>query len=192
MKTFSNLQDNKISKLIKSGAIGIIPTDTVYGIVAGVSCVDSVEKIYKIKKRDRSKAVIVLIDSAEKIKEIFKTSCPEKIKKIWPNKVSVILPCKKFPHIHRGKETIAFRVPNDKKLRHLISLSGPIVAPSANFQGDPTVKSIGEAIKIFGNKVDFYVDGGVVKKASPSTVVKYQDGQLTVLREGAVKSDKIL
>ncbi|MEK7077097.1 MAG: Sua5/YciO/YrdC/YwlC family protein, partial [Patescibacteria group bacterium] len=58
---------------------------------------------------------------------------------------------------------------------------GPLVAPSANIEGKPPAWTIKEAKKYFGDKADFYVDGGTIKK-SPSMLIKIEDGTAVRLR----------
>ncbi|MDB5204440.1 MAG: hypothetical protein JWP09_468 [Candidatus Taylorbacteria bacterium] len=181
----------EIIETIKSGGIGVIPTDTMYGIIGGAMNKKTVERIYLVRKRTPSKPLIILISDIKDL-EIFNikidTELEKKLKKLWPNKVSVILPCqqKKFEYLHRGTNKLAFRLPKDKKLREFISMTGPIVAPSANTEGDKPSKNIKQAQKYFGESVDFYLDKGDLPIV-PSTIVEFENDVLKILRNGAVK-----
>lgn len=186
MEIFNKLTDKKVVDLLRKNRVGVIPTDTIYGVVASAFSPRIVEKVYTIKERDRKKPLIVLVSSRDQIKNDFEVSCPDRIADIWPAKLSVVLPVDKYPHLHRGGGTIAFRVPDKRDLRELIRLVGPIVAPSANKQGENPAKTIKEAQNYFGNQVDFYVDGGFLN-SKPSTLVSYK-GELKILRNGAVSS----
>ena len=98
---------------------------------------------------------------------------------------------KKFEYLHRGTKTLAFRIPKAAWLRKLLQETGPLIAPSANFEGEPPALTIRAAKKYFGENVDFYADAGrLVSK--PSTLIKIERGKVTVLREGAVKIDSVL
>ena len=185
---FDNLQDESITEFLQENKIGVIPTDTIYGIVASALSPRIVEDLYTIKERDRDKPLIVLVSSKEQIKKFFEVDCPDKVARLWPAKVSVILPVDKLPHLHRGGGTIAFRVPDRDDLRKLIESCGPIVAPSANKQGDTPAKTIEEARNYFGEEVDFYVDDGELE-SKPSTLISVQK-KITVLREGAVNLEE--
>ena len=171
--------------------IGIIPTDTIYGVVGPALDKTSVERIYRLRKRDLKKPMIILISSVDDLARFGVTTTPavkKILKKVWPGKVSVVLPCtaKKFEYLHRGTKTLAFRLPKPTWLRNFIKTTGPLVAPSANIQGKPSAHTIRAAKNYFGDKVDFYIDAGrLVSK--PSTVVKVEKGEVTVLRNGAVK-----
>ncbi len=160
-----------------------MPTDTLYGVL-GKTEEDVVERIYGIKERDKEKPFIVLISSISDLK-LFKLKGSSVLKNLWPGEVSVVLPCKNLPYLHRGKEKIAFRVPESKVLRSIIRKTGPLVAPSANKEGDNPVIDIEEAVSVFGAEVDFYVDGGTIK-GDPSTLVELKNGEVKVLRKGKI------
>ena len=179
--------DAAIVNLIKSGGIGVIPTDTIYGIVGSALLENTVQKIYKLRKRNPRKPMIVLIGSMRDlgmcgIKPNLVTK--KQIEKLWPGKVSVILPCvsKKFTYLHRGTKTVAFRFPANVRLRRLLKKTGPLVAPSANTEGDLPARTITEAFAYFGNSVDFYLDGGRIS-SRPSMLVKIKrDGRVEAVR----------
>ena len=182
----------EVEKILKSEGVGIFPTDTLYGIVGSALSKKAVENIYALRKRDSDKPLIVLISSFLDLK-IFgiELSALQKkiVKQYWPGKVSVVLKCegKKWQYLHRGKKTIAFRYPDDKNLLDLLKKVGPLVAPSANISGKKPAETFSQAQKYFGEQVDFYVDSGKLK-SRPSTLISLDDnGEITVLRKGAVK-----
>jgi len=194
---------NKIVEILKNGGIGILPTNTIYGIVASALDEKAVLRVYGLRKRNPEKPFIILISSYNDL-NLFGIELTVPIKKvldkIWPGKVSVILSysaeascegetceSEKFEYLHRGTRTLAFRFPNKKDLIELLKETGPLIAPSANFEGEPPALTIKEARDYFGDKVDFYEDAGKLD-SPPSTLVKIDiDGGLEVLREGAVK-----
>jgi L-threonylcarbamoyladenylate synthase len=183
---------NKLKKIgLALGVVGVIPTDTIYGIVGSALNKKTVERIYKLRRRNPRKPTIVLIGSVADLKKFgVKVGVQEKkiLNRIWPDKISVVLPCpsRKFAYLHRGTKTLAFRLPKPHWLRKLLAKTGPLVAPSANWEGKPPAKTIKEAQKYFGDQIDFYIDAS--RQASkPSTLVKIESGKLTVLRRGAAK-----
>ncbi len=187
-------EKQNIFSLIQNKGIGIMPTDTVYGLVASALDEKAVSKIYKIKKRQEHKPFIILIASFKDL-GLFEIELDLKVlrilKKIWPNKVSVILTCKKkkFFYLHRGKNTLAFRMPKSKKMLNILNKTGPLASTSANISGEPVAKNIKEAEKYFGGKVDFYIDGGTLKN-TPSTIVSIKKNKFVLMREGSVNLDK--
>lgn len=157
---------NIIAERIKQGEIGVIPTDTIYGIVCSAFNENSVEKLYKIRKRNKNKPMIILIGSVNDLK-LFNI---DTIIKNWPKKTSIVFDCNDFEYLHRGKRSLAFRLPHYKDLIDILKISGPIVAPSANIEGGKPAENIKEAKNYFGDKIDFYLDVGTIK-SKPSKII---------------------
>lgn len=177
---------SKVIKILRRGGVGVLPTDTIYGIVGSALKIKIVERIYRLRKRNPRKPMIILIGSITDLRR-FGVNVDSKtnkiLKRFWPGKVSIILPCpsKKFAYLHRGAKTLAFRLPAKKSLRALLRKTGPLVAPSANPEGKPPAKTIREARRYFGDKVDFYIEGGRLTRKS-SKLIKMVDGKSIILR----------
>ena len=165
-----------------------MPTDTIYGLVGLALSKKAVEKIYKVRKRNPKKPLIILISSLNNLK-LFGVKLDKKAKKLlrrlWPGKVSVILPAasKKFTYLHRGTKTLAFRLPKPQWLRRLLAKTGPLAAPSANPEGLPPAKTIGEAKNYFNGQVDFYVNAGKLETL-PSAIISVKNDKIKVIRKG--------
>lgn len=178
---------NKLINVLKNGGIAVIPTDTIYGIVGSALNPKTIEEIYKLRKRKSSKPFIILISSLDDLNTFnIKLTNKQKefLEKIWPNPVSVVLKCpdNKWKYLHRGTNSLAFRVPKDNELFKLLKEVGPLVAPSANFEGDKPAQMVDEAKKYFGNKVSFYVDGGQIKSQPSTLIFLNNDGSYKILR----------
>lgn len=172
----------EVGKELKEGKIGVIPTDTVYGLVASALDKKSVEKIYELKKRDKKKPLIVLISSLKDLETFGAKIDKETAKKYWPGKVSIVLPVKKFEYLHRGKKSLAFRLPDDETLIRILKASGPLVAPSANTEGKDPATTIEEAKKYFGESINFYLGAGKLK-SKPSKIISIKKGKVEVVRK---------
>ena len=81
-------------------------------------------------------------------------------------------------------DTLAFRVPHNQDLIDILHQTGPLVAPSANMSGGPTVKSLKQAYDVFGDSVDGYY-GGALLALEPSTLVRVKNGAIDIIRIGA-------
>ena len=179
-------------RVLKKGGVAVIPTDTIYGIVGSALNPKTVEKIYQLRKRATGKPMIILISSIadlEKFDVKLTNNQIEFLEKNWPNPLSVVLSVQgeKFKYLHRGKNSLAFRMPKDDKLIELLKEVGPLVAPSANYEGEKSSETIIEAKKYFGDNVDFYQGVGVIKSA-PSTIIQLSTGgSYRILREGVFK-----
>lgn len=183
--------DPAVKKILKNGGVGVIPTDTIYGVAGSAFSPKAVNRIYRLRKRSPQKPFIILISSISDLKKFgatYDTHTLRFLRKYWPGKVSVVLPCphKNVLYLHRGTQAIAFRVPASPTLRKLLSFTGPLVAPSANLEGKPPAEDLAQAEKYFKKKVDFYINVGK-KKTIASTLVKFEDGEPVVLRLGAVR-----
>ena len=182
---------NEYIKFLLAGKIGVIPTDTIYGLVGQALNKKTVERIYAVRKRNPSKPMIVLISHIDNLK-LFGVDANEKLKntlsQFWPGEVSIILPIddssylEKLSYLHRGTKTLAFRLPNNKALAKWLDQTGPLVAPSANLEGLPSATTIDEAKNYFGNFVDFYLDGGKIESPS-SKLIKIENGKIIELRK---------
>ena len=194
-----------VAAILKRGKIAVMPTDTTYGIVGSALNEKTVNEIYRLRKRDLGKPFIVLIADRKDLERfgVTPTAAQEEIlKRVWPKTISsdeivrptdsnrfrpgptsVILPCagERFAYLHRGKNTLAFRLPNDESVRAILRETGPLVAPSANPQGHPVARTISEARAYFGHHVDFYEDGGEII-ALPSKLIDINDGTEKVIR----------
>lgn len=175
----------KLIEMLKAGAVGVLRTDTLYGIVALATNQEAVERIYAIKQRTPSKPLIVLIADQS---QMFEPAPPELtgvLDELWPGPNSIIVPSAAAPEwITRGNGSVAYRQPDNPRLLRLLAAVGPLAAPSANPEGQPPAKSWGEAQGYFGDAVDFYVDGGVVMDDTPSRIFSFspQTGDLEQVR----------
>lgn len=176
----------KAERIIKEGGVGVVPTDTLYGVVGSALNANAVERIYAVRQRDLHKPLIILVASQNDLSRfgIQLTGAQEAfLNNYWPGPVSVILPCQsdRFAYLHRGTGALAVRLPDSQQLSELIATVGPIVAPSANPQGQPPAETVEEARAYFGDRLDFYVDGGRLA-GQPSTLVDLTEDKPRVLR----------
>lgn len=185
-----------ILPVLARGGVGVVPTDTIYGIVGSALSKDAVRRIYALRKRNPKKPMIILIGDVRDIGRfgIMPDRGTKKfLGKIWPGKVSVIFPIAavrkaamvKFNYLHRGTRALAFRLPKGARLRAFLRRAGPLVAPSANFEGGAPAKTVREAKRYFGDRVDFYLDAGRLA-GNPSVLLGVRNREVTVLR-GTVK-----
>ncbi len=180
-----------IINILKQGGVGVLPTDTLYGLVGSAREPQAVERIYALRHRQPSKPLIILISSLNDLKtfgiKLTPSTC-SLLTDLWPGPVSIILPLagsparlKKLAYLHRGKKSLAFRLPKPKWLRDLLKKTGPLVAPSSNLAGEPPATTIGEAKKYFGKQVDFYLASGNLSGPA-SKLVNLTNNKIKVIR----------
>lgn len=180
-----------IVEILKQGGVGVLATDTLYGLVGRALNKKTVRRIYQIKGRQPKKPLIILISSLNDL-NLFKIKISptsrKALNKLWPGRVSIILDCphKQFFYLHRGTNTLAFRLPQKASLIKILKKIGPLTAPSVNPEGLGPAKTIKEAKKYFGRQVDFYLDEGKIDSL-PSTLLAIKNGKIEILRQGATK-----
>lgn len=189
MKIISESENNyaQAGECLRSGGIVVLRSDTIYGIVASANDEKACDTIFAIKQRDADKACIVLIaDPAQMWDEVSRQAYQKMQAEVDDNyPTSYIIPIgEQTPTwIHHGKQDVAFRIPKTKPwLIELLKRSGPIIAPSANLQGNEPARNINEAVEYFGSAVDLYVDGGEVSSSEPSHLYRLNNGELERLR----------
>jgi len=191
MSYVTNKFDDRVVDILKQGGVGLLPSDTVYGL----SCVAldkvAVARLHRIKERSRYKPFIVLISNLEMLNLLsIDTGDVNFIKKYWPGALTVIFDAPDSPNwLNRGLGSLAVRMPAKPELIELIDKCGPIISTSANLENQPTFDSAERAREAFGDKLDFYVDIGEIKGKLPSTIVKLGEGKLEMVRQGAVDID---
>ena len=189
----------KIADSFKKGAVGIVPTDTVYGFSAiadvgsGKEKINTDEKIRRIKGRAETKPFIELIAKPEDIYWYTDEKLPDSILNIWPGPLTVIVRNNDSYRASTGRDTTAFRCPGDLWLRKIIGkLNCPLYSTSVNRSGFPVLDEIQAIRSEFEGDVDFIVDDGDKKGAVPSTIVSLIDGELKIIRKGSVQSALII
>ncbi|MHA2090582.1 MAG: L-threonylcarbamoyladenylate synthase [Candidatus Kariarchaeaceae archaeon] len=185
----------ELSNELLKGKIMIYPTDT----VAGIGCIghekSAVDRLFKIKGRDPSKAVSYAFDSFDSI-EKYAHITPDtlKLKHLLPGPLTLILPLRQHaPKLYGlSTNTIAVRIPDVPWLLSLITeIDTPIVTTSANRSQQIPSRTIGGLDPILVNQVDILIEWQNHLNNPPSTIVSLID-ELTVLREGQIPKEEIL
>ena len=186
---FDKLTDPKLLTLLEDGGIGVLPTDTVYGLVCEADKQIAVERLYSLKNRITKLGTLIAADVNQLVRLGFKRRYLKAVEQFWPGPVSVVVPFSdpNLRFLHQGLPSIPVRIPDDRQLLTLLKKTGPLLTTSANLPDGPPANTVQEAKVYFGTKVDFYVNGGNLEGRQPSTIVRIVDDAVEVLREGAVK-----
>lgn len=180
----NDLNSNVVIDCLKQGGIVVARTDTLYGVLALADDEAAVERVYRLKGRNPDKSPIVLIADKSQVFDQVSDAIGRVMDDNWPGPVSIIVPSAQAPKwLRRENDSVAYRLPEGESLRTLIQSTGPLIAPSANPEGEAPAKNVDEAIEYFGEEVDIYVDGGEVKNARPSKIIRVNDsGEVERLR----------
>jgi len=182
----------EVSALLERGELVCFPTDTLYGLLGNPFNEKALNSVYKLKKRDREKPLILLFPSLERMEELgIELKFKNLLLKVFPAPLTVVLPLKEESPLRKlfNRNDVAVRIPDDEILLEVLNAVSPLFAPSANLQGMPPATSCEECRKYFKGGVALCVEGRV--KNSPSTLIDLTSDTPKVLREGAYPVSKL-
>lgn len=169
---------DEVIKALKKKKVVVFPTDTVYGLIADATSKIAVEKVFKIKKREKTKPLPIFVKDLRMAKTLAKIDKKQEriIKSFWPGRVTAVLERKaKIKVYGLDKRTIALRIPKYKLINILLDkLNLPLTGTSANVSGKPSSTKIKEIISQFKNQKnqpDLVIDAGDLKPSKPSTIL---------------------
>jgi tRNA threonylcarbamoyl adenosine modification protein (Sua5/YciO/YrdC/YwlC family) len=188
MRVFTEF-NKELTNIIKDGAVGVLPTDTVYGLVCQASNEQAVARLYKLKPREHKPGTIIAANMSQLVELGIKYRYLKAVENFWPGAVSVIIPCTGLDYLRQGALGLAVRIPDDKDLQKLLERTGALLTTSANHPDQLPANTLVEAQGYFDQQVDFYVDGGDLSNHEPSTIIRIVDDAIEIVRAGAVKID---
>lgn len=188
--------DRAVEALGRGELIGL-PTETVYGLAGNALDESALVKIFETKNRPRFDPLITHMDSLVKA-ELLVQEFPEKAimlaERFWPGPLTLLL--NKRPEIPdlltAGLPRMALRIPNHPlALRLLSRLDFPLAAPSANPFGFVSPTSARHVDDQLGDKINYVLDGGDCEVGLESTVVGFDDENITIHRLGGLTVEEI-
>ena len=181
----------QITKENLKGKIICFPTDTVYGLGCMLEDEDALNKIYKLKHRNPSKPLAILVGNNQDINPYVKevpTLAKKLINDFWPGALTIIFNKKEgiLDGVVRGKNTIGFRMPNSIIALKILQHFGPMATTSVNISNEEPLNDLNEIKNLFGDLIDIYItDKEVVSKVS-STVIDITSDPYKILRQGDI------
>ncbi len=192
----SELAIEKLIAALDSGKAVSFPTETVYALACDAYQESAVEEIYKIKGRDPSKPLSIIVDSLDFLRDILDITpeIEEMASKYMPGALTIVAKVKAdsllAKNINNGAGTIGFRIPDHEFcLKLLKKLRRPLVATSVNFSGEVSLTNAKDISDQFSDKLALIIDGGESKRGIPSTVVDMSKNQKVILRQGILQID---
>lgn len=172
------------------------PTETVYALSCNASDVHAIDKIYRIKKRNKNKPLSVFVANIEQLKEVVavKKSYLTSIECFIPGPITFVLPLRKDSKLPKEffQNTIGVRIPNHPTaLRILNEFKGIVVATSVNISGE---KSVSKARKIpndIKKEVSIIIEDDKLVMGVESTIVDLTTDEISILRKGKVTDKDI-
>lgn len=180
----------QLIETLKSGGTILYPTDTIWGIGCDATNIDAINKIFEIKRREKNKSLIILVDSAKRLQDLVEV--PEmawEIIDLSEKPVTLIYDAAKgLPKELLAEDgSIGIRLTNDLFLKKLITkLNKPLVSTSGNFSGEKSPMKFSDISKEIIAAVDFVAEENrdKISEYSGSSVIRiWSDGRINVLRE---------
>tara|TARA_B100000482_G_C12508013_1_gene259351 strand:+ start:156 stop:698 length:543 start_codon:yes stop_codon:yes gene_type:complete len=175
---------NKSLEFLKNGKIILYPTDTIWGMGCDATNTKSVRKIYRIKKRDDSKSLVILVSDEKMLHEITSEVHPLSLSK-FPTTVI-------YPKVHGLPEhiksmdgSVAIRIVQDDFCKKIIyALGKPIVSTSANISGKKHPLEFNEISREILKKCDYIVNlRKDEQNINPSRIFKLEkNGEIIKIR----------
>ena len=182
-------------ELLQGGEIVAFPTDTVYGLGANAFYSPGIIKLFEAKGRDANKAIAVLIgdiNQLELLNEELNETAKILAKKFWPGALTLVVPKKtELPELLTAGNSIGIRIPDHPVALELLKEFGPIAATSANLSGKTSPHDARDVLKQLNKRIPLILDGGRCSGGIPSTVVDCSNGEVRILRPGAISQQEI-
>ena len=180
---------------IKNGGLVVFPTDTVYGLGCDPRNVKAIEAIFRIKKRNESKQLPILVYSKDEVSKIavFDDISNKIADKFWPGQLTLVLKLKdnEIKSAMNMNDKVAVRVPNHPCVLALLKECKLVVGTSANFSGHPAFSDSKKVQENFSG-YDVFLDGGTISNSTSSTIVEVKDGTWKILRQGKITKEEII
>ena len=169
-----------------------LPTDTVYGLSCPFDSATGIQALYRVKGRDPSKAIPVLLGCREQLVQVaqpFHSDIAAALaSRFWPGPLTIVLSAQ--PHLPSellaGGTTVAVRLVSHPVFEAISCQTGPLATTSANLSGQPDCSNAQDVYSQLQGRIPLIVNGGPSPESQPSTIVKVVEQDVTVVRSGSL------
>lgn len=182
-------------EILSQGGLVAFPTDTVYGIAAGLFNTLGIDRLYEAKARSANKAIAVLLGDLEQVSQLTPGLTPSAQRlaaRFWPGALTLVVP--KHPNLPANLSplpTVGVRMPDHAFARALMRAAGPLATSSANISGESNTLTAQQVLEQLEGRLELVLDGGPVPGGVPSTVVDCTQDPPKILRQGAISEEEI-
>jgi L-threonylcarbamoyladenylate synthase len=181
---------------LRDGELVVLPTDTVYGVVADAFNLDGTSRLFAARRQRRSAPLPVMVRSPKQLIGLT-PAVPEAAERLmaafWPGALTIVVPAE--PNLRwelgRAEGTLAVRMPLDDLALEVVSAVGPLALTSACRVGEPPPLDAAAAQASLGAAVALYLDDGPRGEAR-SSVVDLTRAAPQMLRTGSLPDDVVL
>lgn len=183
------------ARILESGGLVAVPTETVYGLAARADSAEAVAKIYAAKGRPDFNPLIVHVSGLEQASRYAELSpvAQALAEAHWPGPLTLVVPRRAdaalAPAVTAGLPTVALRAPAHPAMRALLAaVDFPLAAPSANASGFISPTTPAHVLASLDRRIDMVLDGGPTTAGVESTIVAVRaDGSVEELRPGPLQ-----
>ena len=186
------------SRVLHSGGVIGMPTETVYGLAADASNDQAVARIYAAKGRPSFNPLIAHVSDIEMaLREgVFRPEALKLVEEHWPSPLTLVVDVAKTGTVcdlaRAGLDSVALRLPCHAIPINLIkAFGGPLVAPSANPSGRISPTTVAHVMADIGDELDLIFNGGTCAAGIESTIIDARGERPALLRPGSFNLDWI-
>ena len=180
----------KACEVLKKGGIILYPTDTIWGIGCDATNEEAVKRVYELKHREDSKAMLILLDDVGKLASYVEVpDVAYDLLEVSDKPMTIIYPNAKnlATNLIAQDRTVGVRITSEAFTKALLRLfRRPIVSTSANISGEPSPRCFAEISDAVKNAVDYVVDYRQEEKTNPapSSIIKLGvGGEIQIIRK---------
>ena len=142
---------------LRSGAIVALPTDTVYGVGAGLEFPEAVEGLFALKRRSAAVALPVVAadaDAVARLVERWPRAAARAAAEFWPGALTIVVEARGplGALVHSASSRVGFRVPGDELLAAVLAATGPLALTSANEHGSAPCVTADDVLVAFAGR----------------------------------------
>lgn len=193
--TVPEVKMRRIVSELAAGRLIVYPTETVYGLGCDPFDETAVKRVYMAKRRPFDMPMSIAVKDLQMMEELthLDDRARKLVKKFMPGPITLIVTKRPVvPDILTASTNeIGIRIPNHPVALKLIEEFGPIVSTSANVHSHKNPITCQDAIDDFGPAVSVYVDAGQSQFGKPSTIVQLNEGEMALIRPGAIPTETI-
>ena len=199
MKIIAPTKHSTVVKALRAGKVALLPTDTVYGLVALATSKEAVEKIFEIKSRPKNFNLPIMVSKPDDLYDlgldVNESAMSLLHSPFIPGAVTLILGFREDaarPDWLEGRDEVAVRIPDHQFLLSVISETGPLLVTSANkHRSQINMGVIAEILDDLDEQPDIVIDAGILSDTS-STILNCRYADIKVEREGRISFNEII
>ncbi len=193
-------QENEVVALadcLMGGGIVLLPTDTVYGLAVSPRFDESVARLFALKGRPGTVNLPIMVASAGELASLG-LEVNERLQQLLqsrfvPGALTFAMGFTAGPLVPwlAGREEVAVRIPDDRRLLAVLRRTGPLLVTSANKHGVSTSNNMQDVLAQLQDKPDMAIDGGMLATV-PSTLINCRHDPPVIERQGTISKAELL